>query len=370
MPDLNFHCPAVQDAILEIARFWLERGVDGFRMDTANFYFHNREFPDNPPQPGDSPVMMQAHVHNVCQPENLHFLARLRQVLDAYPGRTSVAEIGSVDNLARMIEYTQGGKHLHTAYSFVLLGDRYDPVFIAGLMEPWQHGAGASAWPSWAFSNHDAPRVASRWIGEQADPARCQQLIALLACLRGTLFIYQGEELGLAQSEIAFENLRDPFGLRGWPQNKGRDGCRTPMPWQAEAHAAGFSTGTPWLPLEEAHRARAVDLQEADPDSTLRFTRRVLALRRAHLALRLGDFQPLHVDAQVLVVSRRHGDDAVLAAFNLGPEPRVVDLSEAAVAVGEALTVADARLEGRRVVLGPWSALIVPVHPSPIGHAP
>lgn len=217
MPDINFHCPAVQDAMLDVAHFWLDRGVDGFRLDTANYYFHSRGLQDNPPQPpdrrGDAPAAMQQHVHNVCQPENLPFLARLRRLVDTYRGCVTVAEVGSADNLGRMIDYTRGVERLHTAYSFVLLGERHDPPFLAGLMAPWQQGPGAAAWPSWAFSNHDVARVATRWAG--GDAARCRQLMALLVCLRGTLFIYQSEELGLTQSEISFDQVQDPAGRRG-----------------------------------------------------------------------------------------------------------------------------------------------------------
>jgi alpha-glucosidase len=363
MPDLNFHCPAVQDAVLDVARFWLDRGVDGFRLDTANYYFHSPGLQDNPPQPpgrrGDTPAAMQQHIHNICQPGNLPFLARLRGVLDEYRGRVSVAEIGSADNLGRMIEYTQGRERLHTAYSFVLLGERHDPPFLAELMAPWQQGAGATAWPSWAFSNHDVPRAATRWAG--GDALRCRQLMALLACLRGTLFIYQGEELGLTQSEIPFEQLQDPVGQRGWPQHKGRDGCRTPMPWRAGAPHAGFTRGTPWLPADPAHRALAVDRQEADPASMLQFTRRLLALRRQHDALRLGSFDPLHVDEQVLVLLRRYAGSSVLAAFNLGPAARAHALAPAFAIAGPPLVVGDARFDEPNLVLPAGSALIVPI---------
>ena len=360
MPDLNFHCAAVQDAILEIARFWLDHGVDGFRLDTANFYFHSRTLEDNPPQLGDSPVMMQRHMHNVCQPENLAFLARLRHVVDQYPGRATVAEIGSADNLARMIEYTEGTTRLHTAYSFLLLGDRYDPAFIAEMMAPWQRGEGASAWPSWAFSNHDVSRVASRWAGLGAAPQRCQLLLALLMCLRGTIFLFQGEELGLTQSDVPFEKLQDPFGKANWPVKKGRDGCRTPMPWNGAADAAGFTTGSPWLPIEESHRSRAVDIQEADPDSTLHFARRLIALRQAHPALRVGSFDPLFVDDAVLVVSRRYGNDELLIAFNLGGDARSIDIA-LTLAPEPYLTCGSARFAAGTLQLAPWSALFTAV---------
>jgi alpha-glucosidase len=371
MPDLNLHHPPVQDALLEIGRFWLERGVDGFRLDTANYYCHDPQLRDNPPQPperrGDTPAAMQQHLYNICQPQTLPFLERVRGLLDGYgvsagqAARFAVAEIGSQDNLARMIEYTRGEERLHTAYSFVLLGPQPRADALAELMRPWQEGEGAQAWPSWALSNHDAPRVATRWA--RGDPARARQLVALLACLRGTVFLYQGEELGLPQSDIAFEDLRDPVGRAHWPRDKGRDGCRTPMPWEAGHPSGGFTDARPWLPSDAGHRALAVDRQEADAGSTLHLTRRVLALRRAHPALRIGRFETLHADADLLVCRRVHGADAVLAAFNLGQQAATHTLADAPKPVGEILAINGATLEGARLHLPPGSALVQPLRP-------
>jgi alpha-glucosidase len=390
MPDLNFHCAAVQDAVLDIARFWLERGVDGFRLDTANLYFHDRALRDNPALPpdeaGDSPVLMQRHLHNANQPETLPFLERLRELLDAYPGRMAVAEIGGAASLPRMIEYTQGDSRLHTAYSFALLGDRHDAAYVADCLAPWEREDGGSrAWPSWAFSNHDSPRVASRWNGScggvfafggaaagnatpdvihpghsarDTEPApKAHMYLALLAALRGTIFLYQGEELGLPQSAIAFEDLQDPFGKAHWPLDRGRDGCRTPMPWQSEAPNAGFSSAAPWLRADPVHRALAVDLQEADPSSALRLTRTLLALRRHRPALRLGSFDLERADDTLLVVRRRHGDDHIWLAFNLGSAAR--ELPAPATACATLLALEPARLHRSRVELPPYSAIFL-----------
>lgn len=365
MPDLNFHHPEVQDAILEVGRFWLERGVDGFRLDTANYYCHDPLLRDNPPQPserrGDIPAAMQQHLHNICQPQTLPFLERVRAMLDRYDARMTVAEIGSQDSQARMVEYTRGNDRLHTAYSFLLLGPMPRADDLARMMEAWQQGEAADAWPSWALSNHDAPRVATRWA--QGNPARARQLLALLACLRGTLFLYQGEELGLPQSDIAFEDLQDPYGKAHWPRDQGRDGCRTPLPWTAEADGAGFSTGRPWLPIDPAHRALAIDRQQADPGSALQLTRRLLALRRRHPALRLGHWHTLHADRHLLVLMRSTADDAVLAAFNLGAEPALHELAFTPAPKDPGLTLNGANLAGRRLQLPPFSACLQPLLP-------
>jgi len=379
MPDLNFHCPAVQDAILDVGRFWLERGVDGFRLDAVNLYFHDRALRDNPPLPreeaGDAPVLMQRHQYNANQPETLAFVEQVRALLDRYPGRMALGEIGGADSLARMIEYTQGAHRLHTAYSFALLGDRPDPAYIAGCLAPWSDAAtGATqAWPSWAVSNHDTPRVASRWgagaggsfaFGGTATQAAVPGPgggpplhLALLAALRGTIFLYQGEELGLPQSEIAFEHLQDPFGKAHWPLNQGRDGCRTPFPWSATAGSAGFTTGRPWLPLAPAHRALAVDVQDGNPQSTLAFTRTLLDVRRRHVALRLGSFEVDRADEALLVVRRRCDGDALWLAFNLGHAALRVPAPHRARAT--LLSVGSAAMQGAQVHLPPHSAIFL-----------
>ncbi len=356
MPDLNLHRLSVQDALLDVGRFWLERGVDGFRLDTANYYCHDPLLRDNPPQPpdrrGDIPAAMQQHLYNICQPQTLPFLERVRALLDGFGARMTVAEIGSAHSFERMVEYTAGVQRLHTAYSFLLLGDAPTPRVLAEMMSAWQEGQAASAWPSWAMSNHDAPRVASRWA--RGDTARARQWLALLTCLRGTLFLYQGEELGLPQSEICFEDLQDPFGKAHWPRNSGRDGCRTPLPWAAEAPSAGFSSGRPWLPVDPAHRALAIDRQTADHGSTLNLTRRLLALRRQRPALRLGSFVTRQADDDLLVFERRCEGDAVLAAFNVGLQAR----TSAPVAAGarELVTLNGARRVDGRLELPPGAA--------------
>ena len=361
MPDLNYHCSAVQDAILDVARFWLERGVDGFRLDTANFYFHSQGLEDNPAQKGDYPAQMQRNVYNICQPENLAFLERVRTVLDGYSNRVTMAEISSANSLERMVQYTHGNSRLHTAYSFLLLGERFDPSFIAELMQPWQDESstgGSKSWPTWAFSNHDTVRVATRWAGN-ADPQRCQQLMALLGSLRGTIVLYQGEELGLPESEVPFEQLQDPVGKANWPQNKGRDGCRTPMPWRHDAHAGGFTTGVPWLAFDDHYRSCAVDLQDADDRSSLNFTRRLLAHRHRYAEFQLGSFELIISASTVLAFMRRYQNGASLVAFNLSPVSNVCHLNADANAAGRRIVVGAVSIEGRRIELGPWSALIL-----------
>lgn len=329
-PDLNVRHPAVQDALLDACRFWLDRGVDGFRLDTANFYMHDPHLRDNPPRPQDlaptadmfaaNPYAWQFHVHDKSQPDNLAFVGRLRALLDGYGDRVAVAEIVDDDPLARTAEYTAPGR-LHTAYNFTFLGGAPTKARFVEALAAFA-GADAPGWPSWAFSNHDCRRVASRWSpGDAADARVARLMLALLVSLRGTVFLYQGEELGLPEADVPFERLRDPYGRTFWPAFKGRDGARTPMPWAADAPHAGFSSAEPWLPVDPAHRTLAVDRQTADPAGTLAHATACVAWRRARPALRTGDLGLLDAPEDVLAFVRGDGPGAVTCLFNLADRP-------------------------------------------------
>jgi alpha-glucosidase len=335
-PDLNFRNPEVIEAIVEEVRFWLDRGVDGFRLDAINFCTHG-ELRDNPPRHEavesflgvrpDNPYGFQQHLYDKTQPENLAFLERLRALLDEYPGTTSVGEVGDDDSLNVMAAYTQGGNRLHMAYSFDLLGKRYDPEFLHRTLTDMESSIG-DGWPCWALGNHDVPRVATRWHAED-DAARLRLYLAFLLTQRGSVCLYQGEELGLPEAELTLEQLVDPAGITFWPAYKGRDGCRTPQPWRAEGRHGGFSAGQPWLPLPEKHLGLAMNRQDADPASLLNAYRAFLAFRREHVALVKGEVRYHPVRDDVLCLERRHPGRAprerLLIALNFSAEPRTLD---------------------------------------------
>ncbi|MEO1405383.1 MAG: alpha-glucosidase [Pseudomonadota bacterium] len=353
-PDLNFHNPDVQDAVLDAARFWMDRGVDGFRLDVANYYFHDSELRDNPPSgklDNARPYGFQKHLHNRSRPETIGFLERLRALLDTYNGRMTVAEIASGSNIARSIEYTEGEDRLHTAYNFHLLEctePRSD--FVQSALEAWQE---TDAWPSWSLSNHDVKRVLSRWSSEVETPARAKLFLALLLSLRGTIFLYQGEELGLPQADVPFENLQDPEAKRFWPDNLGRDGCRTPMPWSGNEDEAGFSSAEPWLPVSDRHRALAVNAQLGDPDSVLLYAKQLLAFRKRHKALITGDLSFMPSTKDSLAFSRQSEDGDIVCAFNLSDTTSAsLELVRREYQPVEKLCVG-AQLENGAVRLGP-----------------
>lgn len=332
-PDLNFHNPQVQDAALDVLRFWLDRGVDGFRLDAINFCFHDRQLRDNPAKPPerrtgrgfspDNPYAFQYHWHNNTQPENVDFLARIRSLTDRYPGTMTLGEISSEDSLATMAEYCAPGR-LHMGYSFELLTEDFSVAHIRDTVQALERQVG-DGWPCWAVSNHDVARAVSRWGGDAAGPAFATLLTALVCSLRGSVCIYQGEELGLTEAQVPFEQLRDPYGIAFWPTFKGRDGCRTPMPWSDDAHG-GFSTVAPWLPVPPSHLRLSVAAQEADPGSALHAFRRFMAWRRTQPALRWGGVRFIDTAEPVLAFVRELDGEAVLAAFNLGAAPVALGL--------------------------------------------
>jgi len=327
-PQLNLHHPAVQDATLEAARFWLDRGVDGFRLDAINFAMHDPALTDNPPvtTPGKRtrPFDFQRHIYNQGHADIPAYLNRMRALTDSYGGRFTVAEVGGEDAEREMKLFTEGDDRLNSAYGFLYL---YADKLTANLLhqaEAMWPGMDREGWPSWTFSNHDAPRAVSRWAAEGDRKAFAEMAMLLLMCMRGNAFVYQGEELGLPQAHVPFERLVDPEAIVNWPQTLGRDGARTPMPWRAETPWAGFSSVEPWLPVDPRHPALAAEAQEHDPASTLNATRRAIALRRAHPALRTGRLIPRGVDASLVAFEREGGGERLLCIFNLGPDAQAL----------------------------------------------
>ncbi len=360
-PDLNFHTPAVQDAVLDAAEFWLKRGVDGFRLDTINFYFHDKYLRDNPAMPKElrnntiapavNPYNHQLHLFDKNQPENLGFLKRFREMLTPY-GAAAVGEVGDAERgLEIMAEYTSGGDKVQMCYPFEML----QPARLtAGLLHDTfvrMAEAAPGAWPCWSYSNHDTVRHVTRW---GLSDAAVRVYAVLLMCLRGSACLYQGEELALPEAELAFEDLQDPYGIEFWPEFKGRDGCRTPMVWETDNAAAGFSQGAkPWLPIPADHRALSVAAQEQTSGSMLAFYRQAIALRRAHAVLRDGAMAELSVEGDVASFLRV-GDETLFCGFNLGTDKAALRLPPGnwqaiATEMGGQVAQADGQ-----VTLGPW----------------
>jgi alpha-glucosidase len=338
-PQLNVHDLAVQEALLGVARFWLERGVDGFRLDALNHSMHDLKLRDNPPAPDAGqvrtrPFDYQIKRYSQSQPGVIAFIERIRALCDEYGAIHTVAEVGGDKAIAEMQSYTRGDHRLNSAYGFDLLyASQLTPEIVVAALERWSRGGG---WPSWAFENHDAPRAVSRWCTPADRTCFARVKMALLVALRGNIIVYQGEELGLEQDDIPFALLQDPEAIANWPLTLSRDGARTPMPW-TEERLGGFTTGAPWLPLSSANLARAVGRQERDGYSQLALTRELLALRKAHPALRLGALRKCAARGSLLTFERALAGQRVRCLFNLSPAP----LAIAGAATGRVLFAAN-----------------------------
>jgi len=360
-PDLNFHNPEVIDALLDEARFWLDRGVDGFRLDAVDFGVHDPELRDNPPRPeGTSvfvgsgtrrvPFSMQYQTYNHARPELEElFFKPLYRLTEEYEGRAILAEVTLERALERKAAYTAGGG-VDMAYSFDLLRTPPTAAGVRSVIEAFEgHGRG---WPCWSLSNHDVPRAVTRFGGDAPTDDLAALLPIMLLSLRGSLCLYQGEELGLEEAALAYEDIQDPVGLTFWPEDKGRDGARTPMPWEHAAPYCGYSEARPWLPIPEAHRRRAVDRQAGVAESVLERVRAFARWRQGQPSLRTGGIRFLDTPGDVLAFERHAGEARTLCAFNLGATPQ-------RLALGETLSPLDCPIAGGTIERG---RLDLPAH--------
>jgi alpha-glucosidase len=357
-PQLNYHNAAVRGEIIDVARYWLLMGVDGFRLDVANYYAHDAQLRDNPPSGDPAPALprnMQVHLYNSGQPETLDFLAKVRECVDGHGDNMTVGEIAP-GSYALMADYTRGRSRLHTAYAFDFLSAWPGVEKMGEILSQWREGAD-DGWPSWAFSNHDVTRVATRWgeaIGATA-PRAAPLFMALLLSLRGTIFLYQGEELGLPEADVPFAKLQDPWGIAGWPATKGRDGCRTPMPWKDEVMAGFTKAKDAWLPVDGRQRMLALEKQEKLSESMLHTTRKLIAFRRASSALSSGGFELVAAKDGLLVFDRVAEKQRIRCVFNFTNAGTSIPLE----GKPEVLWAADAIQAGGKMVMEPYSAALL-----------
>lgn len=324
-PKVNWQNAAAREAALNVLDFWLERGVDGFRLDVANAYLHDTALTDNPPVPlglrnafnWEHAPNLQRHLHDSNLVENIAALEAIRRTVDRHANRFVFGEFS--EEAERAGCYAAPNEGLHSGYSFpMLLQHKLDPAFFRSYFAMLaRHPA---HWPCVSFSNHDVMRTVSRYGGGNAPSELAKMMLALLFSLRGTVLMYQGEELGLPEADLRRDQLRDPVGDLYYPQHKGRDGCRTPMPWDADAVNLGFTNGTPWLPVSPLHKPLAVSVQGVKQDLTLKFARDFLLMRKASPALRFGEIEFLDAPAPILAFVRRHELGDVICVFNMSAD--------------------------------------------------
>ena len=302
-----------------------------------------------------NPYNHQLHLFDKNQPENLEFLKKFRAVLEP-SGAAAVGEVGDAQRgLEIMAEYTSGGDKVQMCYPFELLQPKR--ATAAGVAETFARLAQAApdAWPCWAYSNHDTVRHTTRW---GLSDAATRVYATMLMCLRGSACLYQGEELGLPEAELAFEDLQDPYGIEFWPEFKGRDGCRTPMVWEADNRMGGFTTAAKaWLPVPAAHLNRAVGRQAQVAGSMLAHYTRALALRRAHPVLRAGTTAGMRAEGDVVHFLREDGAETMFCAFNLGAKPATIAAPEGNWrGVGDDL--GSAPMTRETITLDPWQCCL------------
>ncbi|MGB7431298.1 MAG: alpha-glucosidase family protein [Ahrensia sp.] len=339
-PDLNFHNPDVQDALLDAVRFWLERGIDGFRLDTINFFFHNADLTDNPAlsedrrnasiAPDVNPYNFQDHLHDKNQPENIAFLKRFRALLDEYPAAAAVGEVGDAQyGLQIVADYTAGDDKMHMCYSFDFLDStKLSASRVRSVVEEFERVA-PDGWSCWAFSNHDVVRHATRWADQVVDREGFLKMVAsVIMSLRGSVCLYQGEELGLTEAVLGFEDLQDPYGIQFWPTFKGRDGCRTPMVWSHNEDNGGFSTGKPWLPVPLEHMTSAASLQQGRDGSLHAHYKDMLAFRARHGVFAKGTIEFHDAPEGILCFSRANGDEKIFVAVNTSETDATMTLAD------------------------------------------
>ena len=318
-PDLNWRNPEVQEAMFDVMRFWMARGVDGFRVDAIHMLFESEQLIDNPPNPawhaGKSPARRLARLYSCDQPETHAMIGAMRRVADEFADRVLIGEANlPYDRL--MVYYGESLGGFHLPFNFHLLNTPLQAPAVAALIRQYEAALPAGGWPNWVLGNHDRSRLISRVGG--LPQARLAAL--LLLTLRGTPTLYYGEEIGMRDVPIPAESVRDPWERNVPGLGLGRDPCRTPMCWTA-ADGAGFTTGAPWLPLGEEFREFNVAEEAHAPDSFLMLYRSLLRLRGAEPALSVGSYRERYADAQLLMYERTAGARRLLIALNFGATP-------------------------------------------------
>ncbi|WP_420607930.1 alpha-amylase family glycosyl hydrolase [Novosphingopyxis sp.] len=314
-PDLNWRNPGLRAAMMDVLRFWLDRGVDGFRIDVLWHIVKAADFPDNPPNPDWTADQTERdrvlQRHSTDQPEAHAIAADMRTLADSYGERLLVGEIFLPNDRHARWYGTPERPQVHLPFNFQLIENSWDARTLARVIADYEASLPAHGWPNWVLGSHDAPRIAAR-IGE----AQARVAAMLLLTLRGTPTLYQGDELGIGRVDIPPGQMRDPQHFRQPGLDIGRDRSRTPMPWNGSAHA-GFSAVAPWLPLNTDWRTRNVAAQEKDPESMLILYRRLLALRREYPALSIGRITLVESPDGVLAYERHDEARTLRILLNL-----------------------------------------------------
>ena len=356
-PDLNWRNPELIEAMLGVLRFWLDRGVDGFRVDVLWHLIKDDEFRDNPANPawreGMDPFQQLVPVQTTDRPEVHGIVTRVRRLFDEYENRVIIGEIYlPVERLVQYYGADLTGAHL--PFNFQLISAKWDARHLAKLIDEYEAALPAGAWPNWVLGNHDQHRIASR-VG----PAQARVAAMLLLTLRGTPTLYYGDEIGMRDVEIPPERVQDPFEKNVPGKGLGRDPERTPMQWCDEPHA-GFSLAEPWLPVSPDYPRVNVQLQRDDPESMLTLYKRLIDLRRGEPALEIGRFERYEAEGDVLAYIRRarSGESDFLVALNLGSQPHSLPALPGRITLSTRLDRVGERVSGRIELRGDEGVIV------------
>lgn len=373
-PDLNWRNPEVKDAMFDVARFWLNRGVAGFRLDAICTLFEDPALRDNPVKPGKNkfgdPNMVDLYNHMACQDELHETLKQLRQVVSQYPGAVLIGEtVGdNVSDLAKMYGTNLDEIQLPMNFFFADV-NKLSAAEFRKQISAWNDNA-EHGWPVYLFSNHDQVRHYVRYGDGQHNDQIAKLMAAMLLTLRGTPILYYGEEIGMENKDPKrLEDVKDPIGKTGWPKEKGRDGERTPMQWSAGENA-GFSTASAWLPIADNYKTHNVETEEKDPNSILNFYKALLHIRNSSEPLLQGAYIPVNEnDPSVLSYIRKGDSGAVLVTLNMTNAPKQVsfDLHEAGISAEHAKTLLSSpanaadKVNLKQITLPPFAVYIASV---------
>lgn len=356
-PDLNWWNPDVHREFDEIIRFWWDRGVAGFRIDVCNMMIKDKELRDNPPATEDDPIEQQfmgvRYVYNTDRPEAHDILKHWREISDAYdPPRLLIGET-NVETLERLVEFYGAGRdELHGGFNFQFMAAPFEAAALRAVVEGTEALLPPGAWPTWHGSNHDFSRLSTRWAG--GDPAKAKLALLMLLTLRGTPFLYQGDEIGQVDGVLAKEELLDPVGVRFFPY-AGRDPERTPMPWHS-GEGGGFTEPgvTPWLPMADPAACNVAD-QDGDPASVLALCRRAIAARTGSDDLAVGDYRSLDAPEGTWAYARGENTTVLL---NMSDEPATFEDVGGTVELATDRGLEGSSIEGA-LTLPAWNGAVV-----------
>ncbi|MGB4593529.1 MAG: alpha-glucosidase [Coriobacteriia bacterium] len=328
-PDLNWRNPEVRREMLGVVRYWLDKGVDGFRLDLINFLYEDEQLRDNPGRLfGLRPYLAQKHLHDFSQPESLEVARDLRRLADEHGDRALMGEVCS-DRPEDCIAYLgDGTDRLHLSFYLDFIRQKWSAAGFRGSVEWLEQNLPPGGWPCYYLNNHDLTRAFTRLGARGVAEARAKVAAAMLLTLRGTPIIYYGEEIGMPESIVPRRKMNDPLGPKFWPLGVSRDGCRTPMQWNGEKNA-GFTTGTPWLPVDGSYTTRNVEAQQGTADSLFSWYRRLIHLRREKRALAEGTYRGLDVGpSTVFAYARGSGNERLAVLLNFSSRKADVRIPE------------------------------------------